>query len=201
MRRADGVRLGLEATALAAIALVALPVPVGGAMLLVAALSLALGGERFAEVGPPWTVGVGMLVGAVAAATVVLAAAPLLAGASGLPVAFTVAPMVRGNSSVFIAVAILGAVTTLAGELALRGWLLPRLRRLGLTPWVAIAAVVLVEAALTPGPWPQRAGVATIGLGASVLSVAAGGRIGAPIAAAVTLQVLLLAVEWQKLRS
>lgn len=204
VRRAESLRLAFELAAIAAIALLGLPLPAAGALLIVAAISLALGGERFAEVGPAWTIGAGVAVGAAAAVTVVLAAAPLLESAGGVPVAFTIAPVVRGNAGVFLAAAILAGAVAVAGELALRGWLLPRLLRLGLAPALAIAAVALVEVAVTPGAWPQRAGAAAIGVGASLLATAGAppgqARVGAPIAAAVTLQVLLLAVEWQKLR-
>lgn len=204
MRRADWLRLAFELAAIAAIALLALPLPAAGALLVVAAISLALGGERFASVGPAWTIGAGVIIGALAALAVVLATAPLLEGVSGMPVTFTIAPVVRGNAGVFLAAAILAGAVALAGELALRGWLLPRLRRLGASPALALAGVAVVEAAVTPGLWPQRLGAAAIGAGASLLALAGApagqARIGAPLAAAVTLQVLLLAVEWQKLR-
>lgn len=193
-------RLTLEAVALAAIALAPLPLPSAAMLLVLASVSLALARERFAPLGSLGGLAVGGALGALAAALCVVGGGPALAALTGAPVMFSETPIVRGNPMAFAVVALVTAALAAGRELAMRGWLLPHLGRVGLPPAGALAAVAVVEAATVPGPWPVRGGVALLGVGAGLLAQARRGALALPLAAAMTMQVALVAVEALRLR-
>ena len=191
-------RLTLEAIALAAVALAPVPLPAAATLLVVASVSLALGRERFAPLGRGLVVGAAL--GVVAAVLCVLVGGPAVSALVGAPVMFSETPIVRGNPSAFGVVALVTAALAAGRELAMRGWLLPHLGRVGVPPVAALAAVAVVEAVTMPGPWPVRLGVALLGVGAGLLAQARRGALALPLAAAMAMQVALVAVEALRLR-
>jgi len=92
------------------------------------------------------------------------------------------------------------AAQAVAIEMAMRGWLVPRV--LEIAPRVgAIGAVIAsgaAEAAITPGHLATRAGAFVLGVGGALLFLGAGRRLAAPIACRVTFElgaVLLAALR------
>ncbi len=193
-------RLTIEALVLAVVALAPMPLPAAATLLVVASGSLALGRERFAPLGPSRHLMVGGLLGVVAAVLCVVVGGPAVSTLVGAPVVFSETPIVRGNAAAFGVVALVTAALAAGRELAMRGWLLPHLGRVGVPPVVALALVALVEAATVPGPWSVRFGVAVLGIGSGLLAQARRGALALPLAAAMTMQVTLVAVEALRLR-
>jgi hypothetical protein len=138
------------------------------------------------------------LCGLVALALALAAGTPLVE-LSGRAVEWSQYPIVRGSASQLFAVALLVAITAVAAELALRGWIVERALELGAGPLAAIAIGAVAEGLVWPGHLAARAGAAVFGAGLGALYVAAGRTAGAPIAARVTFVIGALVLEGLRL--
>lgn len=172
-------------------------VPIALPLLVAATASRWVRGRAWAEVTANGTwarAGVGVLAGlvALAVAIVVLRGDDGLSDLSGRSNAITV----RGNSTVAIAVIVHVAVTAIAAELALRGWIVERV--LELSPGSPVLPVLigsLAEAIVTPGELATRLAAAVFGAGLGWLYVAGGRSAVAPICARASFQCGAVAIE------
>ena len=149
--------------------------------------------------GSPY-MGPAALAGLVALGLALLAGTPLVE-LTGRDVEWSQYPIVRGSAHQLFAVAVLVAVGAVAGELALRAWIVERALELGAARWGAVAIGALAEGVLWPGDLAARLGAAVMGAGLGVLYVAAGRRAGASIAARVLFALGALALEGLKVVS
>lgn len=177
----------LEIASLVATAVVPLPDPVPRAvpLLVVASLARWLRGRSWSELalGPSRSASLGAVAGAIALVAAVLAGTPLVETVTGRAVIWTAFPVVRGNPTQLVAVAIYVAIAALAAELALRGWVVERALELGRSPALAVAIGALAEAMVVDGDVVARLGAAAFGAGLGWLYVAAGRSIAAPLCA------------------
>lgn len=194
----------LEVIAVLAIAIAPLPALMPAAVPLFAAgtLSRWLRKRSWAEVargGGSLAVGVGALTGALALAAALVAGTPAIELLGGRAIEWSSYPIVRGNSMIAV-LAVYVAVTAIATELALRGWIVERV--LELSPGPAILPVLvggLAEALITPGDLAARIGGGVFGIGLGWMYVAGGRSVIAPVAARVVFQLGALLLEWLQL--
>ncbi len=142
-----------------------------------------------------WTrAGIGALVGAVALGVSFLVASGNegLFDLSGRSLDITV----RGNSTLAVTVIVHVAISAIAAELALRGWIVERVLELSPgSPVLPILVGALAEAIVTPGQLGTRLAVAVFGAGLGWLYVAGGRSAVAPICARVVVQCGAVAIE------
>ena len=190
----------VELVAIAAIAIAPVPLPAACA-LVVASVSLWARGTSWfvAAPAPAELVPIGVVCGAIALVLALWISEPI-AIVTGRAVEWTQYTIVRGSPQAFVMVAIVVGAQAIAIEMALRGWLVPRV--LEIAPRggaaLAIAASGLAEAAITPGHLMSRIGAYTLGAGSALLFVGAGRRLAAPIACRLTFElgaVLLAALR------
>ena len=180
----------VELVAIAAIAIAPVPLPAACA-LVVASVSLWARGRSWFEAtpAPAELVPIGVVCGAVALVIALWISEPI-AIVTGRAVEWTQYAVVRGSPQAFVMVAIVVGAQAIAIEMALRGWLVPRvidLFPIGGVP-LAIAASGIAEAAITPGHMWTRIGAYTIGTGSTLLFIGAGRRLAAPIACRLTFE-------------
>jgi hypothetical protein len=190
----------VEVIAIAAIAIAPVPIPAAW-LLAVASLSVwARGRSWVAPVpAPAELVPVGVACGAVALGVALALSSPLGA-LTGRAVEWTQYAIVRGSPDAFIAVSLIVGAQAVAMELALRGWLIPRVLEVAPRGGPALAAIAsaTAEAAITPGHAAARAGAFVLGLGGAVLFLGAGRRLAATVACRLTFElgaVLLAALR------
>ena len=160
-------------------------VPVVAPLFLVATMSCWARGRSWADaVRGSRYLAIGAAAGLVALAAALLAGTPLVE-LSGRGVEWSQYPIVRGSPHQLFSVALLVAISAVAAELALRGWIVERALELGASTRVAVAVGALAEGIVWPGELAARAGAAIFGTGLGWMYVAAGRRAGAPIAARV----------------
>ena len=129
---------------------------------------------------------VGVAAGLGALAIAVVAGTPFVELMSGRSVEWSAFPIVRGNVSQAVLVAIIVIAMAIATELALRGWIVERV--LELSPGPPILPVLVgafAEGLVTRGDLAVRVGAALVGLGMGWMYVAAGRSLVAPICARV----------------
>jgi hypothetical protein len=157
--------------------------PVALPLLVMASLSRWLRGRSWGELfaGGAERAVLGAAAGVVAA----VVAAPLYGAFEAPAVEWWLAPVLRGGDVVQLAVVLaLLAVTAIAMELALRGWLVERaLELVAGAPALAIGLGAVAEALVTPGPVTARIGAGLFGAGLGALHVAGGRSVLAPVAA------------------
>jgi hypothetical protein len=190
----------VELAAIAAIAIAPVPVPAAWLLGLASVSLWARGRSWIAETtAPPELTAVGVVCG-VAALGLAVALSEPLGALTGRAVEWSQYAIVRGSPGAFATVAMLVAAQAVAIEMALRGWLVPRVMEAvprGGAPLAALASAV-AEAAITPGHLATRAGAFALGLGGAVLFLGGGRRLSAPIACRVTFElgaVLLAALR------
>lgn len=200
--------LVLEVAALAACALVPLPVPALVPLLAVAALSVAVrGSSLFAAATEGWLFAttLGALAGLAALAAAVLVATPLLERGLGLAVVWSSAPEVRGSAAQLVVAGILAGAAALAHELVLRRWVVERCYQLGASSATAITAGAVMEALLGPGALGEPAGLGAhlgagvLGAGLGLLYWRGGRRVGPSVAARLALTwgaLILQSLRW-----
>ena len=187
-----------EVAAVLAIALVPLPelVPFAMPLLVIGTLSLWIRRRSWADVTQPApeTFGSGARAGIGALAGVIALG---IAIAIGNREATTLSPIpIAGSVQMGLMAVLHVAVTALAAELALRGWIVDRVIELSPgVPVVPICVGALAEAIVTPGDAATRVGAALFGVGAGWLFVAGGRNIIAPIFARIVFQVGAVAIE------
>lgn len=193
-----------EAAAVLAVALAPLPdaVPVALPLLVAGSLSRWLRRRTWSELlqGGGHLARASFVAGLAALALAVIVGTPFVERMSGRLVEWSAFPIVRGNPSQLVLVAMIVVAMAIASELALRGWIVERV--LELSPGPPILPVLLgaiAEAMVTPGDLAVRIGAGAFGIGLGWLHVAAGRNVLAPICAriafglgAVTLEALRL---------
>jgi hypothetical protein len=189
----------VEIIAVLAIAFAPWPamVPIALPLLVAATASRWARGRAWAEVTSKgtWTqAGIGMLGGLIAlgVAIVVMSGGDGLSDLSGRSLEITV----RGNSTLAVAVIVHVAVTAIAAELALRGWIVERV--LELSPGSPVLPVLIgsiAEAIVTPGAIGTRLAAAVFGAGLGWLYVASGRNAVASICARASFQCGAVAIE------
>jgi hypothetical protein len=190
----------VELVAIAVIAIAPVPLP-AACVLVVASVSLWARGKSWlvAAPAPPELIPIGVVCGAVALALAQWLSVPIEI-ATGRMVEWTQYTIVRGSPQAFVMVAVVVGAQAIAIEMALRGWLVPRVIDLFPVGGAAIAIAVsgLAEAAITPGHLMSRLGAYAIGAGSALLFLGAGRRLAAPIACRLTFElgaVLLAALR------
>ena len=188
-----------EIAAILALGIVPLPVtiPVALPLFAVATASRWARGRDWSELthdrGTAW---IAAAAGLAALAAAVVVGSPLVAMLSGRGVEWAMFPMVRGDAAQGLAVAMFVAITAVASELALRGWVVERM--LELSPGPAILPVLvggLAEAIVTPGGVGARLGACVFGAGLGWIYVAAGRSVVAPLLARLTFALGAVALE------
>ncbi len=178
----------IELIAVLAVAVIPFPEPITVAipLLVVATLSRWIRGRSWAEgLRGGWShVGVGALVGVTALGLALVLGAPIVAELTRRSVEWSQFPVVRGSTMIMFTMVLFAAVTALATELALRGWIVERV--LELAPSRRVVAVLvgaIAEAVVTPGDLAARCGAGMFGLGLGWIYVASGRSLTAPLVA------------------
>ena len=142
------------------------------------------------------TGGVGVAAGLGALAIAVVAGTPFVELMSGRSVEWSAFPIVRGNVSQAVLVAIIVSAMAIATELALRGWIVERV--LELSPGPPISPVLVgacAEALVTRGDLAARIGAGLFGVGLGWMYVASGRSVIAPICARIAFSLGAVALE------
>lgn len=145
-------------------------------------------GERIHIIG-------GMLAGLAALALAIIVGTPLVEAISNHAVEWSGFAVVRGSSAQLAVFVVWVAVSAIAAELALRGWIVERALELSGTPALAVAVGAVAEAALTPGGLGVRAGAAVFGVGLGWMYVAGGRSVSAPLCARLAFSVGALLLD------
>jgi hypothetical protein len=177
-----------EVAAVLAVAIAPLPeaLPVAVPMLALASVSRWLRRRSWDELMPAGRGRAGLSAAAGLAALVValVAGAPVVEAMTGRAVEWSVFPIVRGNPMQLALVAMIVVAMAIANELALRGWIVERVRELAPGPAVLPVLVgAIAEAAVTRGDLAVRIGAGVFGAGLGWIYVAAGRSVVAPICA------------------
>lgn len=139
---------------------------------------------------------VGVAAGLGALAIAVIAGTPFVELLSGRAVEWSGFPIVRGNVSQLVVVALIVIAMAIATELALRGWIVERV--LELSPGPPILPVLVgacAEALVTRGDLAARIGAGLFGIGLGWMYVSAGRSVIAPICARVAFSLGAVALE------
>jgi hypothetical protein len=177
-----------EVICVLAIAAIPFPaaIPLAIPLFVVATVSNWLRGRSWAELvhGGAARAGIGALAGAVALTLAIVIGTPVIAALSERSIEWSQSPIVRGNSGVLLAVGIYTAVTALAVELALRGWIVERVLELATgQTFLAVFIGAIAEAVVTPGDVATRLGAGLFGVGLGWMYVAGGRSVVAPVCA------------------
>jgi hypothetical protein len=188
-----------EVAAVIAIALVPLPdmVPFAMPLLVAGTLSLWIRRRSWADVtriesamfGGGARAGIGALAGVLALGLAVAVGSREATALSPIPIA--------GSMQMGVVAILHVAVTALAAELALRGWIVDRVIELspGASPVLPICVGALAETIVTPGDGATRLGAALFGVGLGWLFVAGRRNVIAPIFARLAFQVGAVVIE------
>jgi len=142
------------------------------------------------------TGGVGVAAGLGALAIAVVAGTPFVELMSGRAVEWSAFPIVRGNVSQAVLVALIVIAMAIATELALRGWIVERVRELSPGPPILPVLVgACAEALVTRGDLAARIGAGLFGIGLGWMYVAAGRSVIAPICARIAFSLGAVALE------
>jgi hypothetical protein len=142
------------------------------------------------------TAGIGIAAGLAALAIAVVAGTPFVELMSGRAVEWSGFPIVRGNISQLVLVALIVIAMAIASELALRGWVVERV--LELSPGPPILPVLLgafAEALVMRGDVAARFGAGLFGAGLGWMYVASGRSVIAPICARIAFSLGAVALE------
>lgn len=143
-----------------------------------------------------WTVPIGTAAGLVALAIAVVAGTPFVEQMSGRAVEWSAFPVVRGSASQLVLVALIAIAIAMAGELALRGWIVERVLELSPGPPILPVLVgAIAEALVTPGDLAARIGAGVFGAGLGGIYVAAGRSVLAPICARIAFSLGAVVLE------
>jgi hypothetical protein len=182
-------------------ALVPLPVPAAVPLLIAASISLWLRGRSWAGVikGPALYAAVGALAGLAALVVGVFVSTPLVERITDYAVQWSMYPVARGNAGTAIMVGLVVAISAVAAELVLRGWLVERVLELGGSSGtrlvLAIGTGALAEALVTEGDLGMRVGAGLFGLAMSWMYVAADRSVVAPVCARLVFSLGALVLE------
>src|SRR5262245_54348996 len=187
----------VEAAAVLAAAVLALPVPAVVPLLVVASLSLWLRGRSWAEAvkGPALYAAIGSAVGLAALLLALVVATPFVESFTGSAVQWSTYPIVRGSGGQAVLVAIVVGISAVAAELVLRGWLVERVLELGGHRVLAILVGAVAEALIADGDLATRIGAGVFGIGLGWMYVAGGRSVVAPMCARLVFSLGALALE------
>ena len=144
----------------------------------------------------PGTAAVGFAAGLAALVIGLVAGTPFVEAMSGRAVEWSAFPIVRGNLSQLVLVALIVIAIAVATELALRGWIVERVLELSPGPPILPVLVgAIAEGLVTRGDVAVRVGAALIGIGMGWMYVAAGRSLVAPICARVAFALGAVALE------
>ena len=177
-----------EVAAVLAVAIAPLPeaLPVAVPMLAIASASRWLRRRSWDELVPAGggRAAASAAAGLAALAIALVAGAPFVEAMTGRGVEWSAFPIVRGNPAQLALVAMIVIAMAIANELALRGWIVERVRELSPGPAVLPVLVgAIAEAVVTRGDLAVRIGAGVFGVGLGWIYVAAGRSVVAPICA------------------
>jgi hypothetical protein len=189
----------VEALAIAATAIIPLPVPAQIPLLSVASISLWVRGgswsPRFAT--NRLRVVVGIAVGAAALALAFGVIGPALEAGAGAMIVWTQWGVVRGNVAAAIPVAIVVAALVVATEMILRGWIVERVLELA-SGWpgriAAVAIAAGIEAIFLATP-ENAFGAMLFGAALGSIYLSSGRSLVAPIAARLVFELGIVVLE------
>ena len=193
-----------ELAAVLALAIAPLPdaLPVALPLLVVATISRGARRRSFHELmhTDARTVAIGAAAGLAALGIAVVAGAPFVELMSGRTVEWSAFPVVRGNASQLVLVAMIVIAMAIASELALRGWIVERVLELSPGPpvlpvLVGAFAEALVTSTLGTGDLAARIGAGAFGAGLGWIYVAAGRSVIAPICARTAFSLAAVVLE------
>lgn len=189
----------VEVAAFIAIAFAPWPetVPIALPLIAVATLARLIRGKSWGELFHRRGAWLGLAAGVVALIVAVIASTPLVETMTAKSVGWAQFPMVRGNLSGLVPVALLVAAMTAAMELGLRGWVVDRALELA-PPFAAVAIGAGAEALLADGMW-NRIGGACFGAGLGWMYVASGRNLAVPMCARLGFQMGCVVLEYAKL--
>ncbi len=180
--------VAIEIAAVLAIAVIPFPAPITVAipLLVVATLSRWIRGRSWAETfhGGRSHVMIGAFAGVVGLGIALALGSPVIAALTQRSIEWSQFPIVRGNTTIAVTMALFVAVTAIATELALRGWIVERV--LELAPDQRVLAVLVgavAEGIVTPGDLTARCGAGLFGFGLGWMYVAGGRSVTASLVA------------------
>jgi hypothetical protein len=169
--------------------------------LIAASISLWLRGKSWASVvgGPALYAAIGAAAGLIALGLALAVATPALEAITDHAVQWSMYPVVRGSAGTAVMVAIVVAISAVAAELVLRGWLVERVLELGGRPVLAILVGAIAEAAVTDGDFAMRIGAGLFAIGLGGMYVVGGRSALAPACARLVFSLGALALETLRL--
>lgn len=192
----------LEIVAVIVAIAISLPIPKVVPLLAVASLSLWIRGQSWSTRlrGPSLYAAIGAGVGALGLAISIALGTPLVETVTDQAVQWSMYPIVRGSGQSFVMVAIIVAISALAAELVLRGWLVERVLELGRgNVVIALLVGACAEALLTDGDASARIGAGLFGLGLGGMYVSGARSIVAPVCARLVFSLGALVLEATRL--
>lgn len=210
----------VEVAAIIAVAAAPWPetLPVALPLIVVATIARLVRGHSWGELMKRGGVLVATIAGLAALGIAVALGTPLVEQLTGRGVEWSRFPVVRGSAGQLIAVLLVVGATTIAAELALRGWIVERVLELSRAPAViAILVGGFAEALLVDGDLTARLGGAAFGCGLGWLYVASappaereappdggavrasGRNLAVPVCARLAFQLGAVVLEWLKL--
>jgi hypothetical protein len=180
----------VEIAAVLAVAVIAFPAPLGVAIPLFVAATLArwVRGRSWVEVvhGGRRAAAIGLGAGVLALGLAIALGTPVIAQLTGRSVEWSEFPVVRGSTGLMAITLLHVGVTALALELALRGWIVERVLELAPAQrMLAILVGAFAEGIVTPGDLAVRCGAGLFGFGLGWIYVSAGRNVVPPLLARV----------------
>lgn len=192
----------VEVAVVLAAAFIPLPVPAVVPLLIVASVSRWLRGHSWGSVvhGPATYAAIGLAAGLVGLVLALAVATPLVESISDYAVQWSMYPVARGSVGTAIMVAIVVAISAVAAELVLRGWLVERVLELSPgSPVLPVLVGAFAEALIVPGDLATRIGAGLFGIGLGWMYVSAGRTAMPGILARVAFQCGAVALEGLRL--
>lgn len=186
-----------EVAVVLAAAVVPLPVPAVVPLLIAASISRWVRGHSWGGVvhGPATYAAIGLAAGVAGLVLALAAATPLVERITDYAVQWSMYPVARGSAGTAIMVAIVVAISAVAAELVLRGWLVERVLELGGNPVLAVLLGAIAEGLVSEGDVTARIGAGVFGLGLGWMYVAGGRSVVAPACARLVFALGALALE------
>jgi hypothetical protein len=189
-----------EIAAVLALAVAPLPeaVPIALPLVVLATLSRWVRRRDWGQLmsASGWTMAVGAAAGLAALVLAVIVGTPFVELMSGRAVEWAAFPVVRGNASQGLLVAMIVIAMAIATELALRGWIVERMLELSPGPPILPVLVgAIAEALVTRGDLAARLGAGLFGAGLGWMYVAAGRSVVPPICARIAFTLGAVALE------
>lgn len=187
----------IEVAVVLAAAVVPLPVPAVVPLLIAASVSRWLRGHSWGTVvhGPATYAAIGLAAGLAGLVLALAVATPFVESVTDYAVQWSMYPVARGSAGTAIMVAIVVAVSAVAAELVLRGWLVERVLELRGHPVLAVLVGAIAEGLVSEGDITARLGAGLFGLGLGWMYIAGGRSVLAPVCARLVFVLGALALE------